>query len=231
VIDDEDIIDPIDYPNTLSLEQYKVAQHAVDLIQPVERNQKPRIRGLHLRRGIFWDSVRDACQMDVEASLWDIGYALFIENFYAFGSTKADKRKARQIAKALRRVLVLVRGFNKPDFPLVSFPFVELTKWKRGFGKMEETPSGKNTRMKSLNKRLAVAEAYHLLQKYGSKRVTATKGGKFCRLAALLHGDPQADLINQCKAYIRAPKRTAAEYTEQTRVERIAENGEKSGAK
>jgi hypothetical protein len=86
------------------------------------------------------------------------------------------------------------------------------------------------TRLNALKKRLAVAEAYQLLQKYGSKRVTATKGSKFCRVAALLYGDPEADLINQCKAYVRDPTSTAAEYTEQTRVQRNAK-GEKLGAK
>jgi hypothetical protein len=69
--------------------------------------------------------------MDIEDALTDIGFALFIENFYAFGRTKADKRRARQIAKALRRVEDLVRGFNKPNFPLVGFPFDELRKSPR----------------------------------------------------------------------------------------------------
>ena len=60
--------------------------------------------------------------MDAEDALRDLSFALFIENFYAFGRTKADKGKARQIAKALRRVEDLVRGFNKPNFPLVGLP-------------------------------------------------------------------------------------------------------------
>jgi hypothetical protein len=247
--DDEDIIDPIDYPTTLSLKQYKAAQRAVDLIEPVERNQTPRRYG-SLWRGTISDnsrhsvealwgsaisdnsrhSTRDVCRTDVEDSLWDISFALFIENFYAFGRTKADKGQARQIAKALRRVDDLVRGFNKPNFPLVGFPFDELRKWKHVFAKMGEKPSEESTRLNALKKRLAVAEAYQLLQKYGSKRVTATKGGKFCRLTALLYGDPEADLINQCKAHIRAPTSTAAEHTEQARVQRNAK-GEKSGAK
>jgi hypothetical protein len=174
--------------------------------------------------------VWDVCRIDVEDALTDIGVALFIENFYAFGRTKADKGRARQIAKALRRVDDLVRGFNKPNFPLVGFPFDELRKWKQVFAKMEEKPSEESPRLNALKKRLAVAGAYQLLQKYGSKRVTATKGGKFCRLAALLYGDPEADLINQCRAYIRTPTSTAAQYTEQTRVQRNAK-GEKSGAK
>jgi hypothetical protein len=231
---DEDIIEPIDYPMTLRPKQYKAARQAVDLIEPVERNQTPKIHALNYEITILASgtrSARDACRMDVEAALWDIGLALYIEDFYSFGVTKADKGKARQIARALRRVDDLVRDFNKRDFPLNRFPFDELTKWKKVFTKMAGTPSRKTTRQNALKKRLAVAEAYQLLKKYGSERVTATKSGKFCRLAALLYGDPKADLINQCRAYKRAPTRTAAEYTEQTRVQRIAEGGEKSGAK
>jgi hypothetical protein len=231
--DDEDIIDPIDYPTTLSLEQYKTARQAVDLIEPVERNQKPRIWGSLWGDTISNDSrhsVRNVCRMDVEQTLTDLGHALWVADFYSFGVTKADKGKARQIARALRRVDDLVRDFEKRDFPLNRFPFDELTKWKKVFTKMAGTPSPKTTRQNALKKRLAVAEAYQLLKKYGSERVTATKSGKFRRLAALLYGDPKADLINQCRAYIRAPTSTAAEYTEQTRVQRTTE-GEKSGAK
>jgi hypothetical protein len=228
---EEDIIDAI--PATLSPEQYKAVLQAVDLIEPVKRNP-PRLYGSLWASPISDNysrrSARDVCRMDVEDALRDINFALFIENFYAFGRTKADKSRARQIAKALRRVNDLVRSFNKPNFPLMSFPFDELRKWKKVFAKMEETPSKEITRLNALKKRLAVAEAYELLQKYGSERVTAAKGGKFCRLAALLYGDPKADLINQCKAYIRTPTSTAAEYTEQTRVQRNAK-GEKSGAK
>jgi hypothetical protein len=29
------------------------------------------------------------------------------------------------------------------------------------------------------------------------------KGGKFCKLAAVLYGAPDADLQNQCKAFLR----------------------------
>jgi hypothetical protein len=168
----------------------------------------------------------DGCRGCVE----DISFALLIENFYAFGRTKADKMKARHIAKALRRVDDLVSGFQKPKLYLAGFPFEELRKWKRVFAKMEVIPSGKITRLNALKKRLAVAEAYQLLQKYSSERIRAVKGSKFCKLAALLYGHPEVDLINQCKAYIRAPTSTAAKYTEQTRVQRNAK-GEKSGAK
>jgi hypothetical protein len=155
--DDEDIIDPIEYPAALSREQDKAALQAVKLIEPVERNQAPRRYGSlwgsrvshnsrHSARALWGSAIsdnsrhsaRDVCRMDVEDSLRDIGVALFIENFYAFGRTKADKGSARRIASALRHVSDLVRDFNKSkgDFPLKGFPFAELTKWKQVFDKM-----------------------------------------------------------------------------------------------
>jgi hypothetical protein len=230
--DDEDIID-LEDSRALPLEQYKAALQAVHLIEPVERNQTPRRFGSlwgNSKSGNSRPSARDVCRTDVEDALEDISFALLIENFYAFGRTKADKMKARHIAKALRRVDDLVSGFQKPKLYLAGFPFEELRKWKRVFAKMEVIPSGKITRLNALKKRLAVAEAYQLLQKYSSERIRAVKGSKFCKLAALLYGHPEVDLINQCKAYIRAPTSTAAKYTEQTRVQRNAK-GEKSGAK
>jgi hypothetical protein len=234
---DEDLIDPIDYRPPFE-EFEAAAKRAVDLIEPIDRNQTPRFLG----RDGATHSVRYVCCWDVASALYDIGVALYIEDFYAYGKTKADKREARRIASALRRVSDRVRDFNKSkgDFPLNGFPFAELTKWKQVFDKMAEASSKKNTRLNALKKRLAVGEAYELLKNYGPTRrrdgrdlpgrITATKGGKFCRLAALLYGKPETDLTNQCKAYIRAPTGTAAEYTEQTRVQRNAE-GEKSGTK
>jgi hypothetical protein len=132
---DEDIIEPIDYPMTLRPKQYKAARQAVDLIEPVERNQTPKIHALNYEITILASgtrSARDACRMDVEAALWDIGLALYIEDFYSFGVTKADKGKARQIARALRRVDDLVRDFNKRDFPLNPLPFRRTDEMEEG---------------------------------------------------------------------------------------------------
>jgi hypothetical protein len=228
---DEDLIDPIDY--NLSLKEYFAAKQAVDLIEPVERNQTPRWFGSLWERSTSKNSrpsVREVCRMDVEVALGEIGFALYIANFSAYGKTKADKIKARQIASALRRVSDLVRDFNKSkgDFPLKGFPFAEPTRWKQVFDKMLEASSKKNPQLNALKKRFAVADAYQLLQNYGPTRpregqnlpgrITATKGSKFCRLAAILYGEPKKDLSHQCKAHIRVPKITAAEYIEQRQV-------------
>ena len=47
-------------------------------------------------------------------------------------------------------------------------------------------------------KRLAAGAALHLLETCGI-RPTSTKTGKFCRLTAVLYGDPQADLQHHCQ--------------------------------
>jgi hypothetical protein len=210
--DEKGIIDPVEYPSTLTLQQYELADRAVELIKPIEQE-------------------RYECCCDVEDAFREIGYALYLERFYATTRTKSQKKAAKQLASALRRIeIALPKLFNDPDFPVRGFPKPELRKWKPILERIGYFPSGKRRQMNAMRKRLAVAEAYQLLLKYGSTRVTATKRGKFCTLAALLFGDRKTDLINQCKACIRAPTPTAADYTEQTRIQRNAK-GEKSGAK
>jgi hypothetical protein len=185
--DEKGIIDPIDVPSTEPLHQYKLVRRAVELIEPVEQERDE------------W------CRLDVERAFSDNRFALYLEDFYAFAKTKSQKKAARQLVSALRRVeIALPKLFNDHRFPPQGFPSHELKKWRSNFTKIAKTPSGKLTRIGAKRKRLAVAEAYKLLQKHSLTRITATKGSKFCQLAALLYGDRKADLTNQCKAHIRA---------------------------
>jgi hypothetical protein len=210
--DEKGIIDPVEYPIVLADRDYKLADDAVELIKPIEQELYE-------------------CRCGVEDAFKEIGYALYLERFWATTSTKSQKKAAEQFASALRRIeIALPELFNDPDFPVRGFPKAELLKWRPILEEIGDSRSRKRPQMNALKKRLAVAEAHQLLQKYGSRRVTATKNGEFCRLAALLYGDPKADLINQCKAYIRVPTPTATDHIEQTRIERNAE-GEKSGTK
>jgi hypothetical protein len=210
--DEKGIMDPVEYPITLPLREYKLANDAVELIAPEARE-------------------RYECWCGVEDAFKEIGYALYLERFCATTSTKSQRKVARQLAIVLKRIgNALPELFNDPDFPVRGFPKAELLKWRPILEEIGDSRPRKRPQMNALKKRLAVAEAHQLLRKYSSTRVTATKGGKFCRLAALLYGDPKADLINQCKAYIRAPTPTAAHYIEQTRIQRNAK-GEKSGTK
>jgi hypothetical protein len=210
--DEKGIIDPVEYPFALPDREYELADDAVELINPIEQE-------------------RYECRCGVEDAFKEIGYALYLERFCATTSTKSQKKAAKQLASALRRIeIALPQLFNDPDFPVRGFPKPELLKWKPILTKIGYSRSQKRPQMNALKKRLAVAEAHRLLQKYSSTRITATKGGKFWSLAALLYGDPEADLLNQCKAYIGAPTPTAADYTEQTRIQRNAK-GEKSGTK
>jgi hypothetical protein len=210
--DEKGIVDPVEYPIALLDREYELADAAVELIKPIKQE-------------------RYECHCSVEDMFKEIGFALYLERFDATASTKSQKKAAKQLSSALRRIeIALPELFNDPDFPVRGFPKSELLKWRPILMKIGDSRSRKRPQMNALKKRLAVAGAHQLLQKYGSRRVTATKNGEFCILAALLYGDPKADLINQCKAYIRAPTPTAAEYTELTRIQRNAES-EKSGTK
>jgi hypothetical protein len=188
--DEKGIIDPIEYSGTLSLHQYELAGHAVELIAPEEHE-------------------RYECSSDVEYAFSSIGYALYRERFRALFRTKPQKEKTKQLMRALRRVDDLIRDFNKTDFPLKGFPLDELRKWRSIFENIAKTPSGNITRMNAERKRLAIAEAYKLLERYG-KPIMGGRGSKFCKLSALLYGYPGADLSNQCGRYRPEVKKSVA---------------------
>jgi hypothetical protein len=184
--DEKGIIDPIDVPSTEPLNQYKLVRRAVELIGPVKQERDDRRR---------WD---------VERAFSDNRFALYLEDFKAFARTKSQKKAARQLVSALRRVeIALPKLFDDHRFPPRGFPSHELKKWQSIFTKIAKTPSGTLTRVGAKRKHLAVAEACKLLKRY-DKRITATTRSKFCQLAALLYGDPEANLTNQCKAHVRA---------------------------
>ena len=69
---------------------------------------------------------------------------------------------------------------------------------------LRSAPSGKLMRKGAEEKRRAVHCAHALLTKYNkSEAGNATKGSRFCKLAALLYGTP-VDLHHQCLAALRS---------------------------
>jgi len=53
----------------------------------------------------------------------------------------------------------------------------------------------------------AALYAWVLLRDYSPHPVVTTQGGTFCRLSALLYGDPKADLHHQCRKVLRTSDR------------------------
>jgi hypothetical protein len=64
------------------------------------------------------------------------------------------------------------------------------------------------------DKQLAAEAALRLCRAHGIAATTtkAAKGGKLCRLAAVLHGDPRADLQHQCREALRKSAKPGKKY-------------------
>jgi hypothetical protein len=148
---------------------------------------------------------RDACRYDVETALIEIKFIIGQLRANSYPRTKLAKLAARRLVRALRHVETVLKDKNL-DFSIKKFfPRTELLKWAVRCKGLVETPSGKLKRTNAEAKRLAVREANSLMRDYGEPGAArdTTKGSTFCRLAALLYGDPKADLHNQCRAALR----------------------------
>jgi hypothetical protein len=132
------------------------------------------------------------------------------------GSTK-QKLFAKRFGAALRKVVNMVRiapselflptglgvavnvaelGIDNEVFDREHFlRHLELLKWI--CGKYEKSKLGK-PKPNADEKRLTVRAALYLIEKHDIKPTT-TKTGKLCKLAAVLYGDPHADLQHQCR--------------------------------
>jgi hypothetical protein len=153
-----------------------------------------------------------ACRSDIEYTL----NVLEVTQTNIEFRSKSSKKAAEQFYGALRKVRSIARKLP------ANLRFAMFADWaderdqfyngdlnfSRAIRQLMEAsdryakePSGKPERS-AYKKRLAAEEAMWLLRKYGLDVVT-TKGGDFCRLAALLYGKPQADLQRHCRAALQ----------------------------
>jgi hypothetical protein len=152
------------------------------------------------------EEARDECQYEITLSDAAIDMALLDDRFATAPKRKQAKKAVRRLASALRRVEIALLGVVNFDLR-IPMPIDDdlIRNWREDVELIAKTPSGKLTRESAERKRLAVAEAHRLLEKYGAA-ITPTRGSNFCRLAALLYGDPRANLRNQCRAHRRSPR-------------------------
>jgi hypothetical protein len=152
---------------------------------------------------------QDACREDVEMAIveLDLDVHQLRSDFHL--RTKPAKRAAKRLALALRRVEVVLKDQNHDASVYMFFPRTELLKWTARCEEIAETPSGKTKRKIAEAKRLAVSKARGLLFKHGASDAAddATRGSRFCRLAALLYGDPNIELHNQCRVLLRESRK------------------------
>ncbi len=139
------------------------------------------------------------------------------------GSTK-QKLFAKQFGAALRKIINMAKiapgelflptglgvavnvaelGINNETFDREHFlRHLELLRWI--CQNYEKSKLGK-PKPNADEKRLAVRAGLYLIEKHGIKPTT-TKTGKLCKLAAVLYGDPRADLQHQCRELLNQRK-------------------------
>jgi hypothetical protein len=153
-------------------------------------------------------SLRDDCIAEIADSLNSIGIELANLGALTVNMTKKGKAAASKVAAALRR---LQTTLNNPDLDMQFefFPHSEIDKWLGVCDEIAATPTreARSTDPKHL---LAAREALFLLSYYApdrDKAIATTKGGRFCKLAAVLAGEPDADLHHACRAARRGDVR------------------------
>jgi hypothetical protein len=151
-------------------------RRALKLIAPVRRSSK-------------------ACRYDVETAIIDLQY----DRNLAGKEFKPAKQAAARLAAALRRVEVVAKHKALGIDVHLFFPYAEIAKWRSDMEKRAKAKAPIKTARKDADaKRRAVSAALSLMRY--SNVPNADKGRHFRKLAALLYGEPSANLVKQCQA-------------------------------
>ena len=147
---------------------------------------------------------REACRGDVETALIELEFVLTPLQPHLRRGTKAARLAANRLVKALHRVEVILKDKHLDPFACL-FMSEPVRRWRDQFEKISKALPSTQPRLKSYSKVLAVSEAHTLMCKYSTaEQAKDTKRrSRFCQLAALLYGNPHADLHNQCRAALR----------------------------
>ncbi len=123
-------------------------------------------------------------------------------------SHRSSSNEVKRVAAWLRRGKILLENLNQWPFEFESFRN-EVTRWEAVYAELERTPKLQRLtpRITAYEKLFAAEAALHLCDEFRIKPTT-TKGGAFCRLAAVLYGDKDADLQKQCSKVLKPDYRT-----------------------
>jgi hypothetical protein len=131
---------------------------------------------------------------------------------YAKDMRKHSRRRGKPGKRAdarLHKVLQdLQKAIQDPDvnrdlseYLRGMFPPVDLAHVIALVEEERRKPAGKRYPYKAQKKLMAAGEAYNLLQQF-NKDISAEKGSAFCRLAALLYGEPRTSLQWTCRGVL-----------------------------
>jgi hypothetical protein len=141
---------------------------------------------------------RAECVNAVHIALTMVGGAAKDMQKHSDRRGKPGKRAVAGLHKALRDVQ---KWIQDPNLPVELREIISAYDVAHAIKYVEEVrtkPVGKRYPYKAIEKLAAAEEAHALLQQF-NKKISITKGSTFCKLTALLYGDPRADLQWSCR--------------------------------
>jgi hypothetical protein len=136
------------------------------------------------------------CRKQVVAVLEQVAVLKHYEQTLTAPFSKAGKASARRLAAALRRVERELKHVAVHELKAMISP-EQIAAGIKACDEIAATPSYPPKRNAD-DKRWAAAAARALLQRY-KQPVKTTKNSRFCRLAAVLYGTPDADFQHPCR--------------------------------
>ena len=136
---------------------------------------------------------------DIEQDLRDIEWWKTQWGFHRLAQKRRHRDALTRIERCVTQIRIDAASLPQevaPFFTVLS-PALEIMRQMCALSLAEDTDQ--TPRRDSFNKELAALVALQLMRKH-VKPVSTTKHGAFCQLAALLFGDPTADLQYQCRA-------------------------------
>jgi hypothetical protein len=125
-------------------------------------------------------------------------------------SSKEAKLEEKRVLMWLRRGKVLLKNLYQWPAGFESFQY-EVTRWAAVYEegeRLSRLPRLGIGRTTAYDKQIAAEAALHLCDEFGVK-LTKTKRSAFCRLAAVLYGDKDADLQKHCMKVVAPNYRTS----------------------
>jgi hypothetical protein len=120
-----------------------------------------------------------------------------------------SSNETKRVAAWLHRGKILLKNLHGWPYGFESFR-EEVMRWAAVYVKLERPPQWEQltTKTTAYKKRFAAEAALHLCDKFGVELTTTRRRSAFCRLAAVLYGDKDADLQKHCLKVIEPNYKT-----------------------
>jgi hypothetical protein len=147
------------------------------------------------------EHLRAECVNAVHIALTNVGeYAQYMQQD-SQRRGNPGKRALARFHKWLRDGQKLTQDPNLSNEMRQIISPAALARWIELVNEERTKTGGKRYPYKAQKKLSAAVEAHHLLEQF-NKKITAEKRSTFCKLAALLYGEPRASLQWACRQVI-----------------------------